>query len=81
MDDASFSRPEPLYFWGYFVFLNMMWIVIPSCESKECSITSIKVTAKHELTTERIGLIWGSLHKIKEAFRNSENVNTKGKLT
>jgi cholestenol delta-isomerase len=25
------SRPEPLYFWGYFVLLNALWLVIPAC--------------------------------------------------
>ncbi|KAJ5095242.1 EBDP4 emopamil-binding protein [Penicillium argentinense] len=25
----SYSRPEPLIFWGYFVFCNTFWIVIP----------------------------------------------------
>lgn len=24
------SRPEPLYFWVYFVFMNVIWIVVPS---------------------------------------------------
>jgi cholestenol Delta-isomerase len=28
----SYSRPEPLYFWGYFVFLNAVWIVVPACK-------------------------------------------------
>ena len=23
------SRPEALYFWGYFVLINAIWIVIP----------------------------------------------------
>jgi cholestenol delta-isomerase len=23
------SRPEPLYFWFYFVFMNAIWIVVP----------------------------------------------------
>lgn len=27
-----YSSPEPLYFWGYFVGMNMFWIVIPACE-------------------------------------------------
>lgn len=27
----EYSRPEPAYFWGYFVFLNAFWIVIPTC--------------------------------------------------
>lgn len=26
---VSYSRPEAVYFWGYFVFLNAFWIVIP----------------------------------------------------
>lgn len=26
----EFSRPEPYYFVGYYVFLNAFWIVIPS---------------------------------------------------
>lgn len=29
--DVSYSRPEAEeYFWGYFVFLNAFWILIPS---------------------------------------------------
>ncbi|PSN74961.1 EBDP4, emopamil-binding protein [Corynespora cassiicola Philippines] len=27
--DVSYSRPEPAIFWGYFVFMNSFWIVIP----------------------------------------------------
>jgi cholestenol Delta-isomerase len=29
----SYSRPEALYFWGYYVFANLPWIVIPLCKS------------------------------------------------
>ena len=29
----AYSRPEAIYFWVYYVFLNMLWIVIPGCES------------------------------------------------
>lgn len=25
-----YSRPDPAYFWGYYVLLNSFWIVIPS---------------------------------------------------
>jgi hypothetical protein len=31
------SRPEALYFWGYFVAMNAIWIIIPSL----CLIYSI----------------------------------------
>jgi cholestenol Delta-isomerase len=27
--DLSYSRPEAAYFWGYFVFMNSFWIIIP----------------------------------------------------
>jgi len=27
--DMTYSRPEPFYFWGYFVLMNAFWIVIP----------------------------------------------------
>jgi cholestenol Delta-isomerase len=27
---VSYSRPEPLYFWGYFVAFNAPWIIVPS---------------------------------------------------
>ncbi|KAI8106253.1 hypothetical protein M9435_000799 [Picochlorum sp. BPE23] len=29
LEDFIHARPEPLYFWGYFVTLNALWIVIP----------------------------------------------------
>ena len=29
LEDFIHHRPEPLYFWGYFVVLNGVWIVIP----------------------------------------------------
>ncbi|MCJ1326975.1 hypothetical protein MMC10_003641 [Thelotrema lepadinum] len=28
----SYSRPEAYYFYGYYVFCNAFWIVIPACE-------------------------------------------------
>lgn len=27
-----FWRPEAYYFWGYYFFMNFIWIVIPGCE-------------------------------------------------
>ena len=27
--DFPHSRPEPLYFWFYFFFMNFLWIVLP----------------------------------------------------
>ncbi len=27
---VSYSRPEPLYFWGYYVGMNSPWAVVPA---------------------------------------------------
>lgn len=27
--DRTYTRPEAAYFWGYFVFMNSFWIIIP----------------------------------------------------
>lgn len=27
--NLSYSRPEACYYWGYFVFMNSFWIVVP----------------------------------------------------
>ena len=29
----TYSRPEPFYFWFYFVFMNFIWVAIPGCKS------------------------------------------------
>lgn len=29
----AYCRPEAYYFWGYYFFLNFIWIVIPACKS------------------------------------------------
>ena len=33
LEDFIHSRPEPLYFWVYFVALNALWIVVPAAVS------------------------------------------------
>lgn len=35
-----YYRPEPFYFWVYFVLMNAVWIVIPGCESYFLSLCS-----------------------------------------
>jgi len=29
---VSHSRPEGLYFWGYFIGANAPWVVVPACK-------------------------------------------------
>lgn len=33
----TYSRPEPYYYYGYFVFMNAFWIVIPLCKCVRAS--------------------------------------------
>lgn len=33
VNQVSCSRPEALYFWGYYFFMNFIWAVVPSCKS------------------------------------------------
>ena len=34
--EEEYSRPEAVYFWGYFVGLNAVWIVVPAGEFVLC---------------------------------------------
>lgn len=39
----EYSRPEPAIFWGYFVFMNSFWIVIP-CSKFSITRNMVKST-------------------------------------
>ncbi|KAM3085187.1 hypothetical protein ACMFMG_003616 [Clarireedia jacksonii] len=32
LSGISYYRPEPFYFWVYFVFMNSIWLFVPACE-------------------------------------------------
>jgi cholestenol delta-isomerase len=62
----TFYRPEPYYYWFYFVFMNAFWIVIPcskypvlNSELKltllVCVYSSAKATAKAFKTAKMTG--------------------------
>jgi cholestenol Delta-isomerase len=52
-----YYRPEPFYFWVYFVFMNCFWLIVPGCTlsgvppkplglpSLVCLYSSIKASA------------------------------------
>ncbi|KAL1986421.1 hypothetical protein VTN96DRAFT_6341 [Rasamsonia emersonii] len=40
VNGVSYCRPEALYFWGYFFFMNFIWIVVPASYLYE-SLTAI----------------------------------------
>lgn len=41
------SRPEPLYFWFYFMFMNAIWIVVPSLCTYYAATHANKAVASH----------------------------------
>lgn len=53
---TEYSRPESAYFWGYYVFLNAFWIVIPLyllVQSARETAGAFEAVKKHE--AERAG--------------------------
>jgi cholestenol delta-isomerase len=54
--NLSYSRPEASYFWGYFVFMNAFWIVIPLyllCKSVGASQRAFTALQKFETTLKK----------------------------
>ncbi|SMQ47829.1 unnamed protein product [Zymoseptoria tritici ST99CH_1A5] len=50
----TYSRPEFLYFWFYFVFMNFIWIVIPGLLMyQSCKRTSAAFTAASKLDSSK----------------------------
>jgi cholestenol delta-isomerase len=65
----TFYRPEPYYFWFYFVFMNAFWLIVPACkwnvweacdgrliEGIVCFYSSIRATAKAFAVEKRLGI-------------------------
>ncbi|KAL2870721.1 EXPERA domain-containing protein [Aspergillus lucknowensis] len=50
---VEFSRPETYYFYGYFVFLNAFWIVIPLL----LIFDSVRATGKAFAEVKRVGTV------------------------
>eukprot|EP00850_Spirogloea_muscicola_P018326 SM000167S02939 [mRNA] locus=s167:33589:34155:+ [translate_table: standard] len=46
------SDPRTVYFWGYFVAVNAIWIVVPLCIIIRCWWRISKVIAAAELTKQ-----------------------------
>ncbi|KAH8671462.1 3-beta-hydroxysteroid-Delta(8),Delta(7)-isomerase [Xylariales sp. PMI_506] len=48
---VEYSRPEAAYYWGYFVFLNAFWIIIPICLLVSSARETARVFASVKKTT------------------------------
>ncbi|KAH7112727.1 hypothetical protein EDB81DRAFT_670625 [Dactylonectria macrodidyma] len=50
---AVYCRPEPFYFWAYFVMLNGFWVVIPGWLIIQSTIESTKAFRFAQETTRQ----------------------------
>jgi cholestenol delta-isomerase len=54
--NLTYSRPEAAYFWGYFVFMNAFWIVIPFillCKSVSATWRAFAALEKMDKTLKK----------------------------
>jgi len=63
-----YSRPDFLYFWFYFFFMNFIWVVIPVCTLSACP--TIKCTANGIS-----GMIYESVVKSAKALSIAQRVS------
>ncbi len=62
----TYCRPEAYYFWGYYFFMNFIWIVIPGSESQSGRNSfMVEPVAKHVSTV----LLYSSISQTADAFR------------
>lgn len=66
-NDVSHSRPEALYFWGYYVGFNFPWIIVPTSKL-------VQVHGLSHLLMRAAVLLVSSVRSIARAFRALEDV-------
>jgi cholestenol delta-isomerase len=63
MRGLSYSRPEAVYYWGYFVGMNAPWVVVP------CGESNLGRRVGRGWADEVVVLLWQSGRAIRAAFR------------
>ena len=60
MTGVSYSRPEALYFWGYYVGFNAPWVLIPAwllwCTARDVA-EAVRRAESREMLERRLGRI------------------------
>lgn len=80
---VTYCRPEAYYFWGYYFFMNFIWIVIPGCE---CYLSSPQPNQGCRRATKAnvilLDLLYSSIEASGRAFqalaRQSKSVERDG---
>ncbi len=68
---VAYSRPEALYFWGYYFFMNFIWMVFPGSKSTRYTVLYFKKV----LTILFQVILYSSVSKVARAFRTLEKMN------
>ena len=61
----TYCRPEAYYFWGYYFFMNFIWIVIPGGKCKCPKSWTERDNTKYRC----IVLLYSSISKSAKAFK------------
>lgn len=52
-DGGDFTRPEPIFFWFFFIFMNAIWLVLPAWAIWYSAAQSMRATATAEKVKRR----------------------------
>jgi len=70
LNGVSHSRPEPLYFWGYYVGCNAPWIIVPISKSHAAYTPSRQANLQCFVSV----IIASSIGAIQAAFRSQQDL-------
>ena len=66
---VSYSRPEALYFWGYYVGFNAPWVIVPAGEQP------LSIHQADGLADLEEAILIGSVSRIRRVFHAFERMN------
>ena len=78
----TYSRPEFLYFWGYYFFMNFIWMVFPGSKSKSRNLrakTAPPKTIHLLIERKKTVLLVSSVRKIAKTFQALDKLTANGK--
>lgn len=61
----TYCRPEAYYFWGYYFFMNFIWIVIPGSQCKSPTVWVERDKTNYCSTV----LLYSSISQSAKAFK------------
>jgi hypothetical protein len=74
VNGISYSRPEVLYFWVYYFFMNFVWIVVPAGEP-----FLLRDGERASNKPRNAGLLYSSVCTVSNALRAAERIGVQKK--